>query len=247
MTEPRILTLDVETKPIEAHIWGLYDLRVGINQIMSPTRVICWAAKWHGKPKIHFMSEFHDDPAAMVQGIYDLWNSADVIVHFNGTSFDLPHLRREFLVAGMSPPKPVQEIDLLRVAKGQFKFPSNKLAYITQYLSMDTKLSHSGHDLWVRCLQGDPAAWSVMRRYNKQDVKVTEDLYDRLQPWVRAHPHVGLFAGDAMCCSNCGSNDLEKRGFKYTATSAFQQYLCRDCGKWLRGAKSVARVETRSA
>jgi hypothetical protein len=182
----------------------------------------------------------------MVKGIYDLWNEADVVIHFNGTTFDMPHLRREFLVAGLSPPKPVQEIDLLRVAKTRFRFTSNKLDYITQYLGLPGKVKHSGHSLWVQCMAGDEKAWGMMRRYNKADVVITEQLYDKLRQWTKAQPHAGLFSGLGYdCCARCGGTDIERRGRAYTPLAAYQQYRCRDCGSWSRGGKALSRVDMR--
>jgi len=248
MTLPKILTLDCETSPNIAHVWSLWDQNVSLAQLQESTSVISWAAKWHGSAKVHFMSDYHDASGTflpegsghqqMVRGIYDFINEADVVIHFNGTTFDMPHLRREFLVAGLSPPKPVQEIDLLKVAKSRFRFTSNKLDYITQYLGLPGKIKHSGHSLWVQCMAGDEKAWKTMRRYNKADVVITEQLYDRLRQWTKAQPHAGLFSGTDDCCARCGSTDLERRGFAYTPLASFQQFRCRECGSWSRSART---------
>jgi hypothetical protein len=139
----------------------------------------------------------------------------------------------------------VQEIDLLRVAKTRFRFTSNKLDYITQYLGLPGKVKHSGHSLWVQCMAGDRQAWGMMRRYNKADVVITEQLYDRLRQWTKAQPHAGLYSGETDCCARCGSTDLVRRGFAYTPLASFQQFRCRNCGSWSRSAKAQARVDMR--
>lgn len=248
MSEAKILTLDIETSPHLADVWGLFKQNVGINQLKDSTRVIAFAAKWYGKKPVEFRSEHHDGHEAMVRRAHEMLSDADIVVHYNGTSFDLPHLRREFLKLNMAPPPPVLEIDLLRVAKGRFRFASNKLDYVAQYLGIGGKVKHEGHDLWIKCMAGDPKAWGRMARYNKQDVVLTEQLYDRLKPWIKTHPPLNLFAEDEIDgCPKCGSDDVIRQGFAYTSVSRYQRYQCKGCGSWLRSGTGGTRGDLRNA
>jgi DNA polymerase elongation subunit (family B) len=245
---PRILTLDIETAPMLAYTWGLFDQNIGISQIVEPTRVICWAAKWRGAKKVYFASEHGGSRADMVGEIHDLMSNADIVQHYNGTTFDMPHLRREFKGFDLGPNKPVQEIDLYRLVRSRFKFASNKLDYVAQALGVGGKVSHTGFDLWRKCLDGDDKAWALMEKYNKNDVVITEDVGEEVRPFAKTHPHMGLFGLSGRdSCSNCEGTDLEKRGYAYTGQSVFQQYKCRQCGAWPRSTKSVERVSTRAS
>jgi uncharacterized protein len=235
---PKILTLDIETSPLQVYTWGLWQQNISIGQIIEPTRMLSWAAKWHGKKPVLFASEYHDGAKTMVKQIHALLDEADVVVHFNGGTFDMPHLRREFALLNLPPYSPVQEIDLLKIVKNRFRFPSNKLDYVTKQFDLDHKLGHTGFSLWRDCLAGDDKAWSLMRKYNKQDVVITEQLYDKLRPYMVRHPHMGLFSGED-CCSRCGSTDLAPQGFAYTALATYQRYKCRNCKSWSRGGKAV--------
>jgi hypothetical protein len=241
----RTLILDLETSPNVAHVWGLWDQTVSLAQLRESTRVISFAAKWHGEKRVMFYSDFHNGHDVMVNTAYSLLDDADAIVHYNGTSFDIPHLRREFILAGLTPPSPAKDIDLLQTVKRRFRFVSNKLDHVTRELGMAGKTRHTGHQLWVDCMAGDAKAWALMRKYNQQDVILTEQLYDRLLPWITNHPAVGLYSGDADCCRNCGGTDLERRGVAHTGVSSFQQYRCRACGAWSRGAKRLDGANTR--
>lgn len=245
-THPRILTIDIETSPNLADVWGLWNQNIGISQLRQSTRVLCFAAKWHHEKQVIFKSEFHDGYSAMVQAAWDLLDEADVLVHYNGNSFDVPHLKREFVLAGLTPPAPFDNIDLLRKVKKEFKFPSNKLDYVAMQILGKRKVKHEGHELWTKCLAGDEKAWARMRRYNIQDVRLTERLYDAILPWIGGHPHVGLYRDPSVnSCSNCGSDDLKPRGLAYTKISAYQRYRCEGCGKWSRGARREAGVDAR--
>src|SRR5690606_13551645 len=102
----KILTLDIETRPNLAYIWGLWDQNAGLNQVAEFGSVISFAAKWHGKKPVEFRSDFHDGHTAMVQRAWELIDEADVVVGYNSKSFDMKHLKREFVLAGMTPPSP---------------------------------------------------------------------------------------------------------------------------------------------
>jgi DNA polymerase elongation subunit (family B) len=240
----RILTLDLETSPNIAHVWGLWQQNVSLSQLMESTEVISWAGKWYGEKGVEFRSTFHDGKEAMVQRAHEVLDGADAVVHFNGTTFDMPHLRREFAQAGLLPPSPWKDIDLLKVVKRNFRFPSNKLQYVSTALGLKGKVQHSGHDLWVRCMAGDEKAWATMRRYNRGDVVLTEQLYERLLPWIHNHPSVALGHG-VEGCNRCGSENLQKRGFDTTQLGKFQRLQCMDCGGWLRSGKRIDSVDAR--
>src|SRR5688572_27824319 len=145
---PRILSLDIETSPVVAHAWGLFKQTVAINQIIEHPRTICFAAKFMDEKKVHFYSEFHHDPEVMFHAAHSLLSEADVVMHYNGDNFDLKRLNSEFLLTGLAPPAPYKSIDLLKVMRASFGFPSNKLAYIAKRLETGGKMQNSGHDLW---------------------------------------------------------------------------------------------------
>jgi len=197
--------------------------------------MICFAAKWTDDSNVLFYSEFHNGREAMVQAAYELLNEADAVITYNGDGFDIPHLNREFLEAGLTPPSPYASIDLLKTVRKQFRSASNKLDWIVQKLGLGRKTPHTGYQLWVDCLKGDPKAWALMKRYNKQDVVVTEKLYKRILPWITSHPNVGLRNGHTSACGNCGSFKAVKDGRAYTAMGVFQKLQCKNCGKYRRG------------
>ena len=229
----KLLVIDIETSPNIADVWGLWDQNVAINQIRIPSEVMCFAAKWVGKREVFFHSTFHDGKDEMLRQAYSLLAETDVAIHYNGRRFDVPHLNREFLQMGLTPPAPFKQIDLLETAKRQFNFPSNKLDYVSQALGIGSKVKHEGHELWVQCMAGDEKAWGRMKKYNCQDVKLTERLYDKLLPWIPNHPSYGALTGTDVC-PNCGSSDLKKWGFTPTTQGTFQRFLCNACGKWSR-------------
>lgn len=232
-----VLTIDIETLPHEVYTWGLWEQNIPINMIKEPGSVLCFAAKWYGEKSSHF---FKGDN--MIQAAWDMLDAADVVIHFNGKKFDVPHLNTEFLLAGLGPPSPFKQIDLCNIVKSRFKFPSNKLQYVSTALGLPGKVETGGFGLWTGCMKGDEKSWAKMEKYNRQDVVLTEKLYDQLIPWVPNHPSLHLYDFRMDGCPTCGSNNMQKRGFAYTKVSRFQQYQCSGCGAYFRSSKRLDGV-----
>ncbi len=243
----KILFFDLETSPITAHTWGLWQQNIAINQIVESTEVICFGARWYGQKKVTFRSVHHHGKQPMLQALHELMDEADVLVGWNSKQFDHKHINREFVENGFLPPSPTKDLDLMTVVKGRFKFPSNKLDYVAQKLGVGAKVQHTGFNLWVRCMAGDNKAWSTMRAYQIQDVDLLVDLYEILQPWMGTqHPNAALYAGKPEGCIVCAGTELTVRGRGYTSTGSYPRYQCKTCGKWQRGRKSDTTTEYRN-
>jgi DNA polymerase elongation subunit (family B) len=231
----KVLLLDIETAPHLGYVWGIWQQNIAINQIKDSGYTLCWAASWYGEDHVYFDSIHESKPRDMIVAIHEMLDEADVVVHYNGTKFDIPTLNREFLLHGLTPPSPFKEVDLLKVVKNRFRFPSNKLEYVVNALGLGKKFKHAGFELWPLCMAGDHKAWAEMENYNIQDVLLLEKLYDRLKPWIKSHPNWGLYGSDpAPVCPSCGSVHLHRRGTARTAVSIFARYQCQDCGAWSR-------------
>lgn len=241
----RVLFFDIENAPNDVYTWGLWKQNVSIAQIVQPGRVFGFGAKWLGEKEVYFSSDFHEESHGhMVQAAWDMLNEADIVVSYNGIGFDIPHIQREFLLAGMAPPKPFKQIDLLRVVRKQFRFASNKLDFISQQLGIGHKTHHEGFALWVKCMEGDDKAWAKMARYCKQDVKLTEKLYHYLLPWLTNVPHIGQMDGAEHSCWACGGTKLVRDGTAFAFVTSYRLYQCQGCHAWVRGSTKLQDATT---
>jgi DNA polymerase elongation subunit (family B) len=227
----KILLLDIETAPNTAYVWGLFKQNISISQIVDSSAMLCWAAKWLDQEDVMF-SSIMGGRKKMLQRIHKLLDEADAVVHYNGSRFDIPTLNKEFLEAGMSPPSPYAQIDLLKTARQQFRFPSNKLDYVGRALGLGQKVSHEGFELWIKCMNKDKDAWTRMQAYNVQDVLLLEKVYKRFLPWIKNHPNRGVHMDTDHVCPTCGSHNVQKRGYNHTKAGRYQRYQCRDCATW---------------
>lgn len=239
----KILAIDIETAPNTAHVWGLFKQNIGINQIQETGRVMCFAAKWLNEKKISFWSEHYDDHESVILMAHQYLDEADAVLSFNGQSFDMPMLNREFLRFGLSPPSPYRHIDLLQVAKRRFRFVSNKMDHLSAELGLERKMEHKGHELWTECIAGDAKAWRIMEKYNRQDVVVLEQLYRKMLPWIDTHPNMALNMDtpEDPTCTNCGSEDVHSRGVQHNKAHSYLRYQCNECGVWMRGRYTLTK------
>lgn len=222
----------------------MFDQRIAINQIIKPGSTLCWSAKWVGEDDIYFDSVHRNSEEGMVENIWKMLDEADVVLHYNGTKFDLPTLNKEFVSLGLPPPSPYKQIDLLKTCRRQFKLASNKLDYVAQFLGLGKKTQHKGHELWLGCMNGDNASWKIMEEYNINDVVLLEALYHRLLPWIKNHPNWSVFTGN-LVCPTCNGKHYHSRGTAVTGAGVYTRYQCQapTCGQWFRSTKSVAAKE----
>ena len=81
------LFLDIETSPHIAYVWKLFDENISLDQLITPTRVICLAWKFDDDEDTTFAAEWQrGGHTAMVRKAYKAIDEADAIDHNNGAS-----------------------------------------------------------------------------------------------------------------------------------------------------------------
>ena len=255
---PEIWTIDIETRPNEAYVWGLRDQNVGLSQIIRPGGLLMFAAHRHGQKMIEAHAEW-DGWEEMVKRSHEIYDAADYIVTFNGARFDNKHLRAAWVELGLAPPSPWRDIDLFKTV-GKFNWPSRKLAFVCEQLGLELKTDPGGFETWDHILRGDEnqkrAAQRRMIRYCRNDVKITSALFQRLLPWIDGLNVPLISPGDGSeesaaeaLCTRCGGNRIQNRGWAYTTTARYRRFQCQTCSGWMRSKRSepVPNAELRNA
>lgn len=255
MQRPKILTLDIETAPLEAWVWSLWKQNVGLNQIVTEWSLLSYAARWLGQKKVIYKDNRDAadprDDKQLLDELWELLNEADIVVAQNGKKFDLRKIKARFVMLGYRPFSPVRVIDTMLEARAAFAFTSSKLEWMSDKLTTAKKLKHEkfpGFELWKECLSGNVAAWNEMRKYNIQDIKATEELYLVIRPWIQGHPNITVYDDhEHQRCPCCGSDELEQDGFAYTQSGQYYRYHCNACGAWSRSRYTMNTLAKRKA
>lgn len=233
---PNILLFDIETAPLVAYIWKLWDNNVSTDFVLNDWFCLTWSAKWLHDDEIisrrlTAKEVKEEDDSRIITDLWSLIDNSDIVIAHNADKFDVPKINSRFIIHGLNPPKTYQRIDTLKVLKRKFGFSSNKLTYVNDILGLDVKIDTGGFDLWKRCMKGDESALMEMEKYNRNDVSILEQLYLKIRPWIVSHPNVGIYINsDATMCPACGSEDITKGGAYYTTVSEFDTYRCNTCG-----------------
>ncbi len=246
----KILLFDIETTPMEVYVWSLFGNKyIQYGNIIKDWNVLSWSAKWLYDAKI--MSDIQTpedainrDDKNILRGIWDLIDQADMVIAHNGDKFDLKKLNTRFQMNGYLPPSPYQSIDTLKVAKRNFAFSSNRLDYLGQMMANKGKIETS-FQLWTDCLKGDKKALKNMLKYNEEDVRLLEEVYVELRPWIKSHPNVGIYEVGPVCPS-CGSGDIRPNGGYYTTmVNQYESFRCDGCGALSRKLQSELTANDR--
>ena len=252
--DPRILTLDLERLPGEVTLdcWEPRDFQrisyVHPDRWSVVPRTLCASYKWLHEKQVRFVAAWEnpDDPYHVARTLWEAVDLADWIVTFNGRRADMKWLRTDWVEAGMMPPAPWKDVDLFLVARREFSFESKSLRYLCERLGMPlNKEGHYDSNIAKSAMLGDRKHQLALKRYNVQDTKVTEAVFDRLRPHVKG-VNWGLYRGDkSRVCRNCGDVVLDRVGVHTGITGLYVIWRCRECKTLTRDARRSAGVPMR--
>jgi len=240
----KVLLFDIETRPNLSYVWGVWEQN--ILAVKEHWNIISYSYKWLGEKECYVVAlpdfkktykKDKNDDSELVKSLWELFNQSEIIISHNGVAFDTRKVNARFVQQGLEPPRPYVNIDTLKVARKYFKFDSNKLDDLGDYLKVGRKLQHTGFNLWLGCMNGDMKAWDLMKRYNKQDVILLEKIYYKLRSWMQNPPNMNQILGGYHNCPTCGSQYVKNNGVITTRTSAYEQYKCLNCGAFSKGEK----------
>jgi hypothetical protein len=203
----------------------------------------CAAWKWLGEKEVYTArmnkrAALPDMP--IIKALVKAWSQADAIVAQNGDRFDIKWVKARMLKAGLLPPKPVIQIDTLKIIKknfSEFAVFSASLGYVAEFLGLGKKIK-TDFDLWKDVIADKPGALDAMVKYNVQDVHLLEKVYLKVRAYDNSLLNYNLFSEDRVC-PTCGDRGLQARGYAYTKTQKLQRFVCTAelCGRWCRKAK----------
>ena len=111
----------------------------------------------------------------------------DVIVTWNGRSFDLPFLTTRLLSHGLDP-RPLlgrRHVDLGEVVKGRLRLTFSYMEHVCDFLGIEKRRVPMGMDvphLYLKAQEGDARASKIIREHCLDDLEATRKVFARLKP-----------------------------------------------------------------
>lgn len=252
---PKILFLDIETIGMQVKVWqpNGNDF-IPHDRVIKDWAIIAWAAKWKGEDKVYYKDNRKKknirDDKNLLKDIWKLMDKADIIITQNGRFFDVPKLNARFEIHQLGIYSSFKHLDTRKLAKKHFGFTYYSLEYMAKVLKLPhQKLKHKkypGNELWDACELGILDAWNEMEKYNKYDVLVLEDLYNRISPWDNSINYDVYYDETNNTCG-CGSTDFKLNGKKYLSSGVYNRYKCKKCGHETRGKTNLLSKEKKSS
>lgn len=185
---PKVLLVDIETKPKKSWHWGVWNENLSHNMMIEDGAILSWSAKWIGdSPDNVFYKDqrgkeknLMDDKALLIP-LVKLMDEADLIIWQNGDGFDYGEINNRIAEHDLPVPDLYKTIDTRRIAKRHLRIPWYSLAYMTERFNKKyKKQSHQefpGFSLWDAVMKGNRKAWDCMKKYNQFDVLSMEELF----------------------------------------------------------------------
>ena len=235
-TKRRRLFFDIETSPNIGLFWESgYKKNIDYSNIIKERAIICICYKWEDDDIVHFLTwDKKQCDKSMLKKFIQVANMADELIGHNGDKFDLAWIRTRCLFHRIDMFPNYITIDTLKIARSKFRFNSNRLNYIAQYLGLGEKIK-TEFDLWKDVLlHKDKVALDKMVKYCQKDVKLLEDVWKELKNHIGAKTHYGvIFGANRHDCPECGSDNVISSGNRVTATGTkYKRYQCKTCGKY---------------
>ncbi len=232
----RRLFFDIETSPNIGLFWEAgYKKNIDYSNIIKERAIICICYKWEDDKEVgsvHWDSKQCDK--ALLTKFIKIANQADELVGHNGDRFDLAWIRTRCLFHRIDMFPKYVTIDTLKVARSIFKFNSNKLNYIADYLGIGQKIK-TEFGMWKDIvLNKDKKAMDKMIIYCKKDVILLEKVFKEINNHIPAKTHYGVnFGQDRGSCPECGSDEIIIQ-LRRTTASGIKKiiYKCKTCNKY---------------
>ena len=234
-TKRRRLFFDIETSPNIGLFWEAgYKKNIDVSNIIQERAIICICYKWEEEKEVYSLNwDAKQNDKTMLQKFILVANQANELVGHNGDKFDLAWIRTRCLFHHIEKFPKYTTIDTLKVARSKFRFNSNRLNYIADFLGLGQKIK-TEYSLWKDILlKKDKVAMEKMIKYCKKDVILLEQVFNALKNHIAPKTHYGVIFGHYKgSCPECGSDDIIIKDRRALASGIIKLiFRCKTCGK----------------
>ncbi len=143
----------VKTSPNIGLFWEAgYKKNIDYSNIIQERAIICICYKWEDDKEVYALQwDAKQNDKRMLEQFIEVANVANEMVGHNGDKFDLAWIRTRCLFHKIEMFPKYTTIDTLKVARQKFRFNSNRLNYIADFLGIGQKIK-TEYSLWKNIL-----------------------------------------------------------------------------------------------
>lgn len=252
------LFYDIETSQALTTVFQVgRKVSVGHDDIIMNPAIICICWKWEGIDEVHSVVWNEGCDKAALSTFIDVLMIADEVIGHNADNFDEKWIRTQAMMHGIPMPPKLPSLDTLKKMRSHFRLQSNRLDYVGRIMFGEGKSPMSKqdwHDILIPIIPKRfgydvnlPDSYRIaldkMVEYCKKDVRLLEDVFHKIQPYVEHNHHVGAQTGGGrFTCPSCGSDNVAHQKQRYTKAGILKHQLrCKtdNCGKYFTVSNKV--------
>lgn len=229
------LFIDIETSMMQGVFFQLgRKVSIGYEQITQENQIICICYKWEGQSKIYSLDWGKEkNDKKMLEDFVQVANGASELIGHNCDRFDISIIRARCIYHRIPFTPYINSIDTLKKSRSGIRFNSNRLDYLTNLLLGYGK-SETNFQMWkeltIKPHSETKNILNKMVRYCKRDVRILEEYFNILRPYIKT----GLsYATDRGNCPECDSGYLIiNRTVNLPSGNKKIQFRCGNCGTY---------------
>ena len=173
MSEEVVAAFDIETTDLKANVGFCLSWYMVMTNGKEVGACITRKEIMNGTTDLRVIKEF-----------LKVLKEVDVLVGYYSTGFDIPFMRTRAEIHGLDFPSfgTVKHFDLYYLIRNKFSLTRKSLGVACEALGLDKK-GHVPVADWNKARIGNAAAIAEIYKYNKQDVFITMELFDRVKKY----------------------------------------------------------------
>lgn len=214
--QSKVLIYDIETSKTPFELWWSGKQFVNGNSAMDDSKIVTISYKWLGSDIVHSLTwDYNKCDKTLIEEFLEVYNKADMIVGINNDKFDNKFINTRAAKFNLTVNLHVKSLDIQKECRKLFRLPSYSMRYLGRYFEVPIqKMKVHLEDIWEDLVYGtkeeSKKAMCLLVEYNVQDILTTEQLYLRLQRYLKHPVHFGVLnSKENTNCPICGSNKVE--------------------------------------
>lgn len=184
---PKRLFFDIETTPNVVYSWNVgHKVNISYDSIIQERRIICIGYKWENEKTQCLVGEDDTFDYNILKKFFEIISQADEVIGHNSDQYDIKFIRTRCIAYDLSFPEKLFSSDTMQNAKKMFRFNSNRMDYIGDYLLEGNK-TETDFQMWKDIVEKNSNYKKSLNRmveYCKDDVELLERIYHRMQKYM---------------------------------------------------------------